>query len=114
MPKQSYYLGVDIGTTSTKAVLFDRAGDVIAGDTVFYALETPNPLVAEQDPEEIFRAVLTSVRKAIRTSEIDTTQLKLVSFSSAMHSLIAVDAKDNLLTQSITWADTRSAKHAKY
>lgn len=114
MPEQSYYLGVDIGTTSTKAVLFDRAGKVITGDTVFYALETPNPLIAEQDPEEIFRAVLTSVRKTIRKSEIDTKQLKLVSFSSAMHSLIAVDAEGSLLTQSITWADTRSAKHAKY
>ncbi|EIM06252.1 gluconate kinase [Planococcus antarcticus DSM 14505] len=114
MPEQSYYLGVDIGTTSTKAVLFNKSGEVIAGDTVLYALETPSPLIAEQDPEEIFRAVLTSVRKTIRKSDIDTQQLKLVSFSSAMHSLIAVDAVGNLLTQSITWADTRSSKHAKY
>lgn len=114
MPEQSYYLGVDIGTTSTKAVLFDKSGKLVAADTVFYALETPSPLVAEQDPEEIFRAVLSSVRKTIRKSEIATNQLKLVSFSSAMHSLIAVDAEGNLLTQSITWADTRSSKHAKY
>ncbi|MFP3422612.1 FGGY family carbohydrate kinase, partial [Bacillus sp. SIMBA_161] len=40
--------------------------------------------------------------------------LKLVSFSSAMHSLIAVDAKGELLTNSITWADTRRSKHAKH
>ncbi|MDQ0429295.1 gluconokinase [Planomicrobium stackebrandtii] len=114
MPEQSYYLGVDIGTTSTKAVLFNKSGKVIEADTVFYALETPSPLIAEQDPEEIFRAVLTSVRKTIRKSEIDPQQLKLVSFSSAMHSLIAVDASGSLLTQSITWADTRSSKHAKH
>lgn len=114
MLEPSYYLGVDIGTTSTKAVLFAKSGKVIASDTVFYPLETPNPLVAEQDPEEIFRAVLSSVRKTIRNSDIDTKQLKLVSFSSAMHSLIAVDAIGNLLTQSITWADTRSSKHAKH
>ncbi|MBT2571053.1 gluconokinase [Planococcus sp. ISL-110] len=114
MPELSYYLGVDIGTTSTKAVLFDKSGNVIAAATVFYALETPSPLIAEQDPEEIFRAVLTSVRKTIRKSDIDLQQLKLVSFSSAMHSLIAVDASGNLLTQSITWADTRSSKHAKH
>lgn len=114
MPEQSYYLGVDIGTTSTKAVLFNKAGAVLEADTVFYALETPSPLIAEQDPEEIFRAVLTAVRKTIRQSGIDVQQLKLVSFSSAMHSLIAVDAAGNLLTQSITWADTRSSKHAKH
>src|SRR5690606_16479318 len=99
MPEQSYYLGVDIGTTSTKAVLFNKSGNVIEADTVFYALETPSPLIAEQDPEEIFRADLTSVRKTIRKSGIDVQQLKLVSFSSAMHSLIAVDAEGKLLTQ---------------
>lgn len=114
MPEQSYYLGVDIGTTSTKAVLFNRSGKIKESDTVFYPLHTPNQLTAEQDPEEIFRAVLTAVRETLRKSGINGKGLKLVSFSSAMHSLIAVDADGALLTNSITWADTRSSKHAKH
>lgn len=113
MPEQSYYMGVDIGTTSTKAVLFDKLGKVIGSETIFYPLDTPNPLIAEQDPQEIFRAVLGTIRETVRKSFIKPEALKLVSFSSAMHSLIAVDAKGNLLTQSITWADTRSSKYAK-
>ncbi len=113
MPDQAYYLGVDIGTTSTKAVLFDKKGIVVESETVLYPLYTPNQLIAEQDPEEIFRAVLTVVRETLRKSAISPKALKLVSFSAAMHSLIAIDKNGELLTQSITWADTRSAKHAK-
>ena len=113
MPDQSYYLGVDVGTTSTKAVLFNKQGEVMGCETVFYPLHTPNQLVAEQDPEEIFRAVLTSVRETVRKSGISPESLKLVSFSAAMHSLIAVGRDGELLTQSITWADTRSARQAK-
>ncbi|MDN7228412.1 gluconokinase [Planococcus liqunii] len=113
MPEKSYYLGVDIGTTSTKAVLFDRGGTVKGSETVFYPLHTPNQIVAEQDPEEIFRAVLNSVKEVIRKSGIPAHALKLVAFSAAMHSLMAVGKEGKLLTQSITWADTRSAKQAK-
>lgn len=112
MAEPSHYLGVDIGTTSTKAVLFNKAGQVLATETIFYPLHTPTPLTAEQDPEEIFRAVLGTVRETIRKSAIDPATLKLISFSSAMHSLIAVGAEGQLLTESITWADSRAAKHA--
>src|SRR5690606_11775568 len=105
--------GVDIGTTSTKAVLFDRGGTGKESETVFYPLHTPNQLVAEQDPEEILHAVLAAVREAIRKSRIPAQALKLVAFSAAMHSLIAVGKDGKLLTRSIIWADTRSAKQAK-
>ncbi|WKA58471.1 gluconokinase [Planococcus shenhongbingii] len=113
MPEPSYYLGVDIGTTSTKAVLFNKQGKVIESDTILYPLHTPNQLIAEQDPEEIFQAVLGTVRETIRKSGIRSEFLKLVSFSSAMHSFMAVDENGGLLTRSITWADARSAPYAK-
>lgn len=112
MAGSAHYLGVDIGTTSTKAVLFNKAGQVLATQKILYPLHTPTPLTAEQDPEEIFRAVLGTIRETVRKSGIDPASLKLVSFSSAMHSLIAIDADDHLLSRSITWADSRAAKHA--
>lgn len=112
MAGSAHYLGVDIGTTSTKAVLFNKAGQVLATQKILYPLHTPTPLTAEQDPEEIFRAVLGTIRETVRKSGIDPASLKLVSFSSAMHSLIAIDADDQLLSRSITWADSRAAKHA--
>jgi gluconokinase len=107
-----HVIGVDIGTTSTKAVVFDIGGRVKGHDTAFYPLLTPEAGVAEQDPEAIFQAVIAAIGGAVRASGLATDDIKCVGFSTAMHSLIAVDAHGWPLTASITWADTRSAAAA--
>ncbi|WP_040206153.1 gluconokinase [Neobacillus jeddahensis] len=113
MVKQSYYLGVDIGTTSTKSVLFGENGTVISMHHVEYPLFSPAPSIAEQDPDEIFRAVIETMKVAIQKGEIDSKNLKLVSFSSAMHSVIAMSESDKPLTRCITWADSRATTWAE-
>ncbi|GAA3317233.1 hypothetical protein GCM10020331_015360 [Ectobacillus funiculus] len=65
MKQTGYMLGVDIGTTSTKAVLFSKDGTVITHHTVEYPLLTPTPLTAEQNPGEIYEAVLATIKEAI-------------------------------------------------
>ena len=112
MTNRSYLIGIDIGTTSTKAALFTETGDLITQHSVEYPLSTPILGAAEQEPEDIWTAVTTSVKTLIETSKINTSQLLCLSFSAAMHSLIAIDQKGQPLTKSITWADTRSAKWA--
>lgn len=102
-------IGVDIGTTSTKAVVFDTAGKVAGHQTVGYPLHTPAPGVAEQDPDEIYAAVLASIHGAVAAAGVAAECIRCVGFASAMHSLIAVDADGRPLTPSITWADTRCA-----
>ncbi|CDQ18536.1 gluconate kinase, FGGY family [Halobacillus karajensis] len=102
----NFMLGIDIGTTSTKAVLFNEKGDVIQKESQGYPLHTPDISTAEQDPEEIFQAVVT-VMTAIMKDHKDK-KISFVSFSSAMHSLIAVDKDGHPLTPCITWADNRS------
>ncbi|WP_121610453.1 gluconokinase [Mesobacillus foraminis] len=102
----NYMLGIDIGTTSTKAVLFSEKGDVIQQENIGYPLYTPNISTAEQDPEEIFQAVLQAVLAIMKHHS--QKKLLFVSFSSAMHSLIAMDEDDRPLTPCITWADNRS------
>jgi gluconokinase len=99
-------LGVDIGTTSTKAVLFTEKGEVIQTENIGYPLYTPNISTAEQDPEEIFQAVLKAVSNI--TKKNPQKNISFVSFSSAMHSVIAIDTDDQPLTACITWADNRS------
>ncbi|MFC0186745.1 gluconokinase [Fictibacillus aquaticus] len=106
----SYMLGVDIGTTSTKAILFDGHGTVIAKENVGYPLHTPDISTAEQDPEQIFQAVLLSVSQITKKHREKT--IEFVSFSSAMHSVIAMDENDIPLTPCITWADNRSEAFA--
>jgi gluconokinase len=109
----TYMLGVDLGTTSTKAVLFTKNGTVVAHHTVEYPLFTPTPSTAEQNPAEIYQAVLTTIQETIRKSAIAPKDLLCVSFSAAMHSVIAVDAYGTPLTNCITWADNRSTKWAE-
>jgi gluconokinase len=102
----AYLLAVDIGTTSVKAIAFDRKGAELHKETITYDMQHPQPDYAEQDPEEITAAVF-------RAMEAVAAQLKekplCVSFSAAMHSLIAVDAQGQPLTPCIIWADNRAA-----
>ncbi|RSK25950.1 gluconokinase [Bacillus sp. HMF5848] len=105
----TYYLGVDIGTTSTKAVLFSQSGKVVSSHYCEYPLLTPTPLIAEQDPNLIFNAVIKAIKAAICKSAVKKEQLAFISFSSAMHSVMAVNKDGQPLTNSITWADSRSA-----
>ncbi|WP_054958334.1 gluconokinase [Paenibacillus dakarensis] len=106
----NYMIGVDIGTTSTKAVLFTENGKIIAKSDGEYPLHTPAPAIAEQDPDEIFKNVIASVKGVMDASGIRPEQVLFVSFSAAMHSVIAVDENGKPLTRCITWADNRSAK----
>ncbi|HEX7056491.1 MAG TPA: gluconokinase [Bacilli bacterium] len=101
--------GVDIGTTSTKAVLFTESGKVVASANKGYPLFTPTPAVAEQDPEQIFRAVVETLREALQQSGARPEDVLFVSFSSAMHSIIAINDEGKPLSRCITWADNRSA-----
>ncbi|AWB46725.1 gluconokinase [Paenibacillus sp. CAA11] len=111
MSKQkNYMIGVDIGTTSTKAVLFEEDGTIVAKGGEEYPLFTPTPSIAEQDPDQIFMAVLSSVKQIMNQSGIDPAQVMFVSFSSAMHSVVPVDANGVPLMRGMTWADNRSAE----
>src|SRR5699024_7325871 len=103
-----YMLGVDIGTTSTKAVLYTETGTIVAEENNGYPLHTPTILTAEEDPEEIFHAVLLSIGNVMKKSGIDRKALSFITFSSAMHSVIAMDEHDVPVTKCMTWADNRS------
>jgi len=108
-----YSIGVDIGTTSTKAVVFSDNGENVNQVSIEYPLLTPEPKAAEQDPDEIVQAVILAVQRVIKETDLEKDQIKLLSFSAAMHSLIAVDANGLPLTASLTWADQRSEVYAK-
>lgn len=101
-----YFLGVDIGTTSSKAVAFSESGKVIANYSSPYDMCHPQPGWSEQDAEIILRAAITSINKVVE--ELAPALPEFISFSAAMHSLIAIDENGNLLTNCIIWADNRS------
>lgn len=106
-------IGVDIGTTSTKAVLFEENGKVVTKADEGYPLFTPSSSVAEQDPDQIFQAVIHTLKQLVAQSGARPEQILFVSFSSAMHSVIVVDADGKPLTNCITWGDNRSSAWAE-
>ncbi|MEP0911927.1 gluconokinase [Leptolyngbya sp. GB1-A1] len=113
MTTDRYLIGVDIGTTSTKAVLFTLAGEAVQQALIEYPLYSPTPATAEQDPNEIFLAVLKTIQQVVQAIGAKPGEIVGLSFSSAMHSLILMDKDDRPLTRSITWADNRSAAWAQ-
>ncbi|MCE4989888.1 gluconokinase [Staphylococcus hominis] len=107
-----YMIGVDIGTTSTKSVLYDEHGQFITKHHIGYPLHTPNVDVSEENPDELFDAVLMTVKHVVRESGVHKEDIKLISFSAQMHSLIALDSQHERLTESIIWADNRANQYA--
>ncbi|MDN6900747.1 gluconokinase [Oenococcus sicerae] len=109
-----YMIGVDLGTTSTKSVLFDLEGHVLASSSKGYPLYRDEPDMAEEDPNEIFEALIDSLTDVVRAGKLKAgDQIRGVSFSSAMHSLIAFDKNWKALTRVITWADGRAFKYSE-
>ena len=108
-----YIIGVDIGTSSTKAVLFDQTGRTIGKSSRAYPLYSPVPDAAEQNPVEIFAAVVQTVHQVVTKYAVAPEQILSLSFSAAMHSLMAVDNQGKALTPVLTWADNRSATWAE-
>lgn len=103
-------LGVDIGTTSTKAVAYDTGGRQLAAHSIGYPLDEPQPGYAQQDPQRIVDAVIGAIRAVVERLHAPVAGL---CFSTAMHSLIGLDADGTPLTPSVTWADSRASAQAE-
>ena len=108
-----YLIGVDVGTTSTKAVLYNQKAKVLASFKAGYTLYRDASGMAEQDPDVIVSAVKQVIKQAAQEADLTTGKLLAASFSSANQSLILLDENHQPLTRSITWADTRASKVAE-
>lgn len=103
-------LGIDIGTTACKAVALRGDGSIVAKGDGEYPLLSPEPGAAEQALEDIFRGVSSAIEGAL--AGIASQKLMAVSFSGAMHSLVAVQEDGTPLGHAVTWADNRSGDEA--
>jgi gluconokinase len=112
MSVSDFILSVDIGTSATKAILFDTDVKQIAIVRKPYPIHAPHKGWSEQEPEVIFDAVLGALQE-IAQSVPEGSRVLGVSFSSQLYSVLAVDADGKALTNSLTWSDTRSAEIAQ-
>jgi gluconokinase len=105
-----YFIGIDIGTGSTKAVAIDIFGEPLHATQASYPTLSPEATYSEQDPELIWQAFVKSLQELISQF---VERPKGIALSSAMHSVIPVSKKGAPLMNMITWADNRSAPVAK-
>jgi xylulokinase len=109
----AYLLGIDIGTSGTKTVLFDLKGNSLASALSEYPLYQPKALWAEQNPEDWWNAVVATVREVIRKSGAKPEDIKGVGLSGQMHGLVLLDENNAVLRPSIIWCDQRTAKECE-
>ena len=112
MERSAAIVGVDIETTGTKVVAYAPDGSILAHETREYPLRSPLRDRAEQDPDEIFEAVLACLSGAAQEATEGGAKVSDVAFSAAMHTLIALDEGGRPITPSVTFADNRAVKQA--
>lgn len=103
----SCLLGIDLGTSSVKVVVFALEGVVKGIGLAEYPILTPRIGYAEQDPEQWWRATVNAVREAL--DKAGHPEILGIGFSGQMHGLVLLDQRKNLVRPAIIWADQRSA-----
>jgi gluconokinase len=106
-------LGVDIGTTSAKALAFDTDARELGRGEAGYPLLEPEHGQAVQEPAVVVDATLASIRAATSAAREQGARIAALSFSGAMHSLVGLDAQGRALTPLVTWGDMRATEQAE-
>ncbi len=105
-----YLLGVDLGTSGTKTVLFDENGQTLASKTIEYPLLQPKNGWAEQDPKFWYDATIDSIKSVLQTSKVNSEDVVALSIAGQMHGLVMLDKNGKVLRNSILWCDARTQK----
>ena len=103
-----YFLGIDVSTTGSKALLIDTAGSVIAVASSPHTLSTPKPLWSEQDPEEWWQATVQSIRSVLQANTIKPGAIKSIGLTGQMHGLVLLGESGVVLRPAILWNDQRT------
>ncbi|MBQ0146787.1 MAG: xylulokinase [Lachnospiraceae bacterium] len=107
-----YYLGIDLGTSSTKFLLVDDKGNIIKELTKEYDLIFPHPGWSEQRPEDWWKACTEGIPEMLK--DVDASQIAGIGCGGQMHGLVALDAQDNVIRPAILWNDGRTFEEVEY
>lgn len=105
------YLGIDLGTSSVKAIIMNDQGDVVASHSVSLAISRPHPQWSEQDPLQWWQATEDAILQLGHHYPMD--QIKAIGLSGQMHGAVLLDAQQTVLRPAILWNDGRSFKQSQ-
>jgi xylulokinase len=105
----AYVMGIDVGTTGTRAVIVRPDGHVMGAATgAHQPMRMPKPGWAEQDPEDWWQATLDAIRGALEQAKLKGAEIAALGFSGQMHGVVLLDKSLAVLRPSLIWCDQRS------
>ena len=105
----NYVMGIDLGTSSTKAMIMDEFGKCLGIGRGTYPVDIPGEHLAEQDPEKWWIGVKDAITEVLRVSGIQPEDIGGIGFSGQMHGMVALDSKGDVLRPAIIHLDQRCA-----
>lgn len=105
----NYFIGIDVGTSATKSVLFDEKGKIVSTASSEYELIQPQNGWAEQRPNDWKNAVIETL-KHIANDVDDSSEIKGIGVSGQMHGMVLLDNDLKPICNSIIWCDQRTQK----
>ena len=104
-----WFLGMDVGTGGTRAVLVDAEGQLIAGASSEHeAFKTAHPGWAEQDPEDWWRAAQEAIRTVLLVAPEPHEPIAAIGLTGQMHGAVMLDENGEVLRPALIWCDTRT------
>jgi FGGY-family pentulose kinase len=107
-----FVLGIDFGTESCRAAIFDLTGRPVTFAATGYTTTHPRPGWAEQSPDDWWEALVASVRKAMADSGIPAHAIAALSYDATTCTVVALDERGDALRPAIMWMDVRATEQA--
>src|SRR5690349_12352444 len=108
-----YLIGIDAGTESVRAGVFDLNGALLASAAVSYVTTHPHPGCAEQQPAEWWAALGPAVRRAVRDAGVGPTEVVGLAADTTCCSVVALDKAGQALRPALIWMDVRAGVEAE-
>ncbi len=109
LPTMALFLGIDTGTSGTKAVLIDENGTLLASDLHEYTLSTPYPQWAEQHPDtDWWQAAIQAIQGVLAKAGKRGEDVAGVGLTGQMHGSVFLDKNAQVLRPALLWCDART------
>ena len=105
----NYLIGIDVGTSSTKTVLYDENLNEVFISNYEYPLYQPKNGWAEQNPNDWSKALIYTIKDIVNNSMINIDDICGIGITGQMHGLVMLDYDNNVIRPSIIWADQRTS-----
>jgi xylulokinase len=105
--QKRYLIGVDLGTSGTKAALYQIDGKLVSDAAVEVPLYHPKPSIVEQENEDFYTSAAQTVRKCIESSGVELGEIAAIAFDSQMAGIGMIDEDFKPVARFDSWLDMR-------